>query len=105
MNEDRVKGSIDKVAGKAQAAVGDLAGDSKTEVSGRVREVRGVPAPWPKVLGDGRLGRAAVRVNELLIRSSRTLFSYQIFVVADCVPGVRFVLDDSRSRSGPGLPE
>jgi 2-polyprenyl-3-methyl-5-hydroxy-6-metoxy-1,4-benzoquinol methylase len=70
----------------------------------RLREVRGVPAPWPKVLGDGALGRVAVRANELLIRASRTLFSYQIFVVADCVPGVRFVLDDSRSRSAPGLP-
>jgi glycosyltransferase involved in cell wall biosynthesis/2-polyprenyl-3-methyl-5-hydroxy-6-metoxy-1,4-benzoquinol methylase len=65
----------------------------------RLREVRGVPAPWPKVLGDGGLGRAAVRVNELLIRLSRTLFSYQIFVVADCTPNVRFVLEDSRSRS------
>ena len=65
----------------------------------RLREVRGVPAPWPKVLGDGALGRLAVRVNELLIRLSRTLFSYQIFVVADCTPNVAFVLEDSRSRS------
>jgi 2-polyprenyl-3-methyl-5-hydroxy-6-metoxy-1,4-benzoquinol methylase len=70
----------------------------------RLREVRGVPAPWPKVLGDGALGRAAVRANQLLIRLSPTLFSYQVFVVADCVPGVRFVLDDSRSRSAPALP-
>ena len=62
-------------------------------------EVRGVPAPLPKVLGDGALGRLAVRVNELLIRLSRTLFSYQIFVVADCTPNVAFVLEDSRSRS------
>ena len=43
-------------------------------------------------------------MNERLIRLSRTLFSYQIFVVADCAPGVRFVLDDSRSRSAPVLP-
>ena len=64
-----------------------------------LQEVRGVPAPWPKVLGEGRLGRAAVRGNELLIRLSRTLFSYQIFVVADCVPGARFILDDTQSRS------
>ena len=55
-------------------------------------------------LGDGGLGRTAVRVNELLIRLSRTLFSYQIFVVAQCRPGVRFVLDDSQSRSAPVLP-
>jgi hypothetical protein len=40
-----------------------------------------------------------VRANELLIRLSRTLFSYQIFVVADCTPNVAFVLEDSRSRS------
>ena len=70
----------------------------------RLQEVRGVPAPWPKVLGDGTLGRTAVKVNELLIRLSRTMFSYQIFVVAECRPGVRFVLDDSKSRSAPVLP-
>jgi 2-polyprenyl-3-methyl-5-hydroxy-6-metoxy-1,4-benzoquinol methylase len=69
----------------------------------RIREVRGVPAPWPKVLGDGRLGRAALWGNGQLIRLSRTLFSYQIFVVADCTPGVRFVLEDSRSRSATDL--
>ena len=40
-----------------------------------------------------------MRANELLIRMSRTLFSYQIFVVADCTPNVAFVLEDSRSRS------
>jgi 2-polyprenyl-3-methyl-5-hydroxy-6-metoxy-1,4-benzoquinol methylase len=68
----------------------------------KLQELRGVPAPWPKVLGEGRLGRAAVRLNQLLIRLSRTLFSYQIFVVAECAPGVRFVLDDSRSHSVPG---
>ncbi len=45
-----------------------------------------------------------MRANQLLIRLSPTLFSYQVFVVADCVPGVRFVLDDSRSRSAPALP-
>jgi 2-polyprenyl-3-methyl-5-hydroxy-6-metoxy-1,4-benzoquinol methylase len=71
----------------------------------RLRDVRGVPAPWPKVLGDGVLGRAAIRANQLLIRLSRTLFSYQVFVVADCTPGVRFVLDDAQSRSAPVLTE
>lgn len=67
----------------------------------RLREVRGVPAPWPKVLGDGALGRAAVRTNLLLIRLSPALFAYQAFVVADCRPGARFVLDDARSREVP----
>jgi glycosyltransferase involved in cell wall biosynthesis len=65
----------------------------------RIKEICGVPAPFPKVLGRGRLGRTAVRINQLLIRLSRTLFSYQIFVVAETTPDVDFVLDDSKRRS------
>ena len=65
----------------------------------REPDFRGVPAPFPKVLGEGLLGRAAIGANLALIRLSRALFSYQIFVVADCTPNVRFVLEDSRSRS------
>jgi glycosyltransferase involved in cell wall biosynthesis len=68
----------------------------------RITEMRGVPAPFPKVLGGGVLGRAAIAVNQLLIRISRTLFSYQIFVVAEGTPDVNFVLQDSRNRSGRG---
>ena len=34
-----------------------------------IKEVRGVPAPFPKVLGDGVLGRAALAVNLALIRA------------------------------------
>jgi hypothetical protein len=40
-----------------------------------------------------------VRLNQLLIRVSKTLFSYQIFVVAECAPNARFILRDSQSRS------
>jgi glycosyltransferase involved in cell wall biosynthesis/SAM-dependent methyltransferase len=65
----------------------------------RIQQIKGVPAPWPKVLGDGRLGRTALRLNQLLIRVSKTLFAYQIFVVSECVPNARFILADSQSRS------
>lgn len=68
----------------------------------RVREVRGVPAPFPKVLGDNLLGRAAVQANLVLISLSKTLFSYQIFVVADTTPDVDFVLRDTEARSVEG---
>jgi hypothetical protein len=71
-----------------------------TDAGFRITEMRGVPAPFPKVLGGGILGRAAIAVNQLLIRISRTLFSYQIFVVAEGTPDVNFVLQDSRNRSG-----
>jgi len=65
----------------------------------RIKEVRGVPAPFPKVLGPGFLGKAATAVNQLLIRVSRSMFSYQIFVIAESTPDVDFILEDSRRRS------
>jgi hypothetical protein len=65
----------------------------------RIKDVRGVPAPFPKVLGDGFLSRAALRANIALIRLSKTLFSYQIFVVAESTPDVRFVLRDAKEKS------
>ncbi len=63
-----------------------------------ITEMRGVPAPFPKVFGNGWLGRFAVRVNQALIFVSRTLFSYQIFVRAECRPSVEFVLEDAERR-------
>jgi Methyltransferase domain len=53
------------------------------DVGLRVKEVRGVPAPFPTVLGNGVLARSAVALNLALIRLNKTLFSYQIFVVAE----------------------
>lgn len=65
----------------------------------RIRRVEGIPAPFPKVLGDGWLGKAAIRANLALISLSRTLFSYQIYVEAESTPDVSFVLADSKRRN------
>jgi glycosyltransferase involved in cell wall biosynthesis len=65
----------------------------------RIKTVRGVPAPFPKALGDGWLSRAAIRANLALIRVSKTLFAYQIFVVAESTPNVDFVLRDAKEQS------
>ena len=62
----------------------------------RIKQVRGVPAPFPKVLGTGLLGRAAINANLALIKLSKTLFSYQIFVLAETTPDVDFVLHSTR---------
>ncbi|HEX7476451.1 MAG TPA: bifunctional glycosyltransferase/class I SAM-dependent methyltransferase [Polyangiales bacterium] len=59
-------------------------------------EMRGVPAPFPKVFGNGWLGRAALALNVALIRLLPTWFSYQIFVTAEATPCVDFVLDSAR---------
>ena len=67
----------------------------------RIRRIEGVPAPFPKVLGNGWLGKAAIRANLALIALSRSLFSYQIYVEAESTPDVSFVLADARRRSEP----
>ena len=65
----------------------------------RIKAIRGVPAPFPKALGDGPLGRVALAVNEALIKLSKTLFAYQIYVEAETTPDADFVLDTSKATS------
>ncbi len=65
----------------------------------KVKEVRGVPAPFPKVFGDGLVGRGLLKANELAIKVSKTLFSYQVFVVAETTPGVDFILANTHAQS------
>ena len=71
----------------------------------RIKSMRGVPAPFPKVLGNGRLGRAAVVANLALIKVSKTLFSYQIYVEAETTPDVSFVLRDTQEKSAERAPK
>ena len=57
-----------------------------------IDEIRGVPAPLPLALGDGWLSRSLMAVNRGLIRLSRSLFSYQIFMVARPLPSLEWLL-------------
>ncbi|WP_439370535.1 CsbD family protein [Bradyrhizobium sp. PMVTL-01] len=41
MDTDRIVGSTKEYAGRAEGAVGDLAGDAKTQASGKAREAAG----------------------------------------------------------------
>jgi len=70
-----------------------------TDAGFRIKEVRGVPAPFPKVFGEGKVGRAAVALNKAAIAVSKTLFSYQIFVVAESTPDTDFLLQDAKEKS------
>lgn len=63
-----------------------------------IHVMRGVPAPFPLVAGN-RVGGVLLRLNELLIRVSKTLFSFQIFVVAESAPSVRYLVADARRSS------
>jgi len=65
----------------------------------RIKRIRGVPAPFPKAIGDNRVSRALLGANLALIKLSRTLFSYQIFIEAEATPDVDFVLQDTQARA------
>jgi glycosyltransferase involved in cell wall biosynthesis len=64
-----------------------------------VQVMRGVPAPFPKALGEGRVSRALVRLNQALNRLAKGLFSYQIYMEATPLPTLEALLDDSISSS------
>ena len=41
MNKDRVKGKIDEVVGSARRHLGNLTGDSRTQVEGGLQQIKG----------------------------------------------------------------
>ena len=61
----------------------------------QVLEVKGVPAPFPFALGDGWMARFALAVNKALIWISRSLFSYQIFIVCTPLPTLEWLLSQA----------
>jgi hypothetical protein len=64
-----------------------------------VTEVRGIPAPFPKAVGENAFGRALVALNQLLIHVSRGFFSYQIAIRARAQPTVPALLSETIESS------
>jgi glycosyltransferase involved in cell wall biosynthesis len=64
-----------------------------------LEEVWGVPAPFPKAIGDRRLARALTALNRLAIRLSKRIFGYQLMVRATALPTVRVLLERTRAAS------
>jgi len=60
-----------------------------------ILEVRGIPAPFPHALGDSWFSRMLLAVNHMLIRVSRSLFSYQIMLVVKPRPTLALLLQDA----------
>jgi hypothetical protein len=65
----------------------------------RIIETRGVPGPFPLAMGKTRLSRMLVRINKALMSLSRGLFSYQIFVVVQPEPSLRYLLREAEEQS------
>jgi len=65
----------------------------------KIEQMRGIPAPFPKALGDNFLSRALVALNEVGIKILRGLFSYQIYVRARALPTVPALLRETEKTS------
>jgi glycosyltransferase involved in cell wall biosynthesis len=64
-----------------------------------ILETRGIPAPFPKAIGNNALSRFFLRLNQTLIRVSKGFFSYQIFVRAVAKPTVHNLLGETIESS------
>ena len=64
-----------------------------------VLEIKGVPAPFPLAVGRNSLGDLLLAINQMVIRLSRGMFSYQIFVRARPLPTVSQLLDAAHSHT------
>lgn len=64
-----------------------------------ILETRGLPAPFPKALGENGLARALVRLNAALIRVLPGLFAYEIVVRAKVQPTVAALLEETTETS------
>jgi glycosyltransferase involved in cell wall biosynthesis len=69
----------------------------------RVTRTEGIPAPFPKAIGLNAASRFLLRVNRWLIRASRGLFAYQIYMEAEPTPVVgellAYAVTESATRS------
>ena len=65
----------------------------------KILEERGIPAPFPKAVGDNWFSRLLLRVNEALIRVSKGVFAYQIFVRATAKPTINNLLAETIDSS------
>jgi 2-polyprenyl-3-methyl-5-hydroxy-6-metoxy-1,4-benzoquinol methylase len=58
-----------------------------------IEEVRGVPAPYPLAIGDNPVARLLLWINAVLIKISKSIFSYQIFMVVRPLPSLEWLLE------------
>jgi glycosyltransferase involved in cell wall biosynthesis len=64
-----------------------------------VLEVKGIPAPFPKAIGDNFLSKVFLSLNQWLIKIRKGLFSYQIFVRVKSHPTVQHLLSETLEAS------
>jgi hypothetical protein len=64
-----------------------------------VLTIQGVPAPFGLATGSGFLSKILLKINLLLIKLSKTLFSYQMYMSARARPTVGLLLENAVQHS------
>jgi len=64
-----------------------------------VNTVKGIPGPFPLALGENKLSSFLLQMNQLAIKISRGLFSYQVFLVAQPRPSLSYLLTQAAEQS------
>jgi 2-polyprenyl-3-methyl-5-hydroxy-6-metoxy-1,4-benzoquinol methylase len=64
-----------------------------------ILETKGVPAPFPLAIGNTVISRVLLAINELLIRLSRGMFAYQIFMRVVPQPTLAALLKTAQDQS------
>ena len=66
---------------------------------------RGIPAPFPLAVGRGKLANLMLWLNKLFICISKSLFAYQIAVIAKPLPTLEHLLDDAKTARDEKIQE
>jgi hypothetical protein len=76
------------------------------EINGyEVIKKQGIPAPFPVAIGKGKFAGFLLWVNKILILISKTLFSYQIAIIAKPLPTLEHLLDDAHEAKDKKIQE
>ncbi len=63
-----------------------------------ITQERGIPVPFPAALGQNRLSRILLKLNQWAIGVSKGIFSYQIYVEFKATPSLNFLLKSTIKR-------
>ena len=56
----------------------------------------GIPAPFPLAIGDNFLSKFLIKINQFLIKISKTIFSYQIYCQTEPDTSLELLLEQAK---------
>ncbi len=64
-----------------------------------IEKIRGIPAPFPLLLGNNAFSKMLLKLNALLILVLKGLFSYQVLIVAKPHPSLGWLLAETQKAT------